>query len=153
MEEEHFEKFALLISGIHWNIQKIKARNAEILGLRAVHIFWVYLLMNHPEGMTASEIAAAGNTTRGLVSREIEELVELGIVTTDKTTNRRRYCWRFLLTEKGKAVAEKISEIAMGVQNKVNEGIPEEDLTVFYRVLDTLNKKFDVYTEKGEKPE
>lgn len=151
--EEHFEKFALLISGIHWNIQKIKARKAEFLGIRAVHIFWVYLLMNRPEGMTASEIAAAGNTTRGLVSREIEELSQLGIVTTDKTTSRRRYCWRFILTEKGRDVANTISKMAMEVQNSVNEGISEEDLAVFYRVLGTLNENFNLYVEKGDKPE
>ena len=52
MQEERFEAFAALISGIHGNIQKIKSSYAASLGLKTVQVFWLYLLRAHPEGMT-----------------------------------------------------------------------------------------------------
>lgn len=82
MDEERFEEFASLISGIHSNIQKLMARYADSLGLKAVHVFWLYLLRTHPEGMTASELAAAAKADRSLVSREIDALLKAGIVRT-----------------------------------------------------------------------
>ena len=44
MEAERFEQFNTLISGIYRDIQKIKAKWTEPLGMKSVHIFWVYLL-------------------------------------------------------------------------------------------------------------
>ena len=55
MESERFEQFSSLISGIYRDIQKLKAKWTEPLGMKAVHIFWVYLLKKHPEGLSASE--------------------------------------------------------------------------------------------------
>ena len=57
MQGERFEEFAALIGGIHGDIQKIKAGHTARLGLKSVHIFWLYLLRVHPEGLSAREIA------------------------------------------------------------------------------------------------
>ena len=147
MKDLRFEEFASVIAGLHWNIQKLKARHAKTLGIKIVHIFWVYLLHCHPEGLTASELAQAGRSTRSLVSREIKELEEMGYITTDKVTPNRRYSWKFILTESGKKKAEEISSLALNVQNEVSD-IPKEDLQVFYRTLDRLLRKFDEVVEK-----
>ena len=52
LEQERFEEFSSLISGIYGSIQKLKARYTAQLGLKAVHVFWIYLLREHPEGMS-----------------------------------------------------------------------------------------------------
>ena len=44
MEAERFEQFRNLISGIHWDIEKLKTKWTAPLGMKSVHIFWVYLL-------------------------------------------------------------------------------------------------------------
>ena len=75
MESERFEQFSSLISGIYRDIQKIKAKWTEPLGMKAVHIFWVYLLKKHPEGLSASELSRHSQSNRSLVSREIQELM------------------------------------------------------------------------------
>ena len=80
LESLRFEKFTLLIDGIHKCINKIKFDTAPYLGVKSVHVFWVYRLYRHPEGLTAAEIASTSMVDRSLVSREIEMLKKNGYV-------------------------------------------------------------------------
>lgn len=148
MREERFEEFATLISGVYWDIQRLKARNADALGLKQVHIFWVYLLRSHPEGLTASELARLSLTDRSLVSREISALSAQGYIQTDQATPRRRYGWKFRLTEKGEETARRISGIALSVQRGIDAGVSREQLTAFYDTLRVLQRNLSNLTEE-----
>lgn len=150
MDAEHFEEFSSLITGIYRHIQRLKNQANDLLGIKSVHTFWVYLLRRYPEGLTASELSRYSKTNRSLVSREINELLELGYVTTDRQSSHRRYGWKFLLTDKGQEVAEQIGRISMDVQNRVSAGIPEEDLEVFYRTCATLLSNFETIDPQKE---
>ena len=138
LEQERFEEFSSLISSIHGNTQKLKTRYTTQLDLKAVHVFWIYLLRAHPEGMSASELAAAGQSNRSLVSREIDELFDKGIIFTQDNGDKRRYGWKLMLTDKGRQLADAISAVVTDIQNTVSRDIPEEDLITFYRTLRTL---------------
>lgn len=149
LEQERFEEFSSLISCIHGNIQKLKARYTTQLGLKAVHVFWIYLLRIHPEGMSASELAAAGQSNRSLVSREIDTLFDKGIIFTQDNTDKqycdkRRYGWKLMLTDKGRELADIISAVAADIQNTVSREIPEADLVTFYRTLRSLAESLRV---------
>lgn len=147
MEAEHFEDFVSLLTGIYRDIQKLKERYSKDLGLKTVHVFWLYLLSRYPEGMSASELARASKSTRALLSREIGELTERALITYDRKGERRRYGWKFVLTENGRACAAEIRRIAFGIQQQASAGISEEDLLVFYRTLRALLKNFDRLAE------
>ena len=142
MEEERYEQFSSLISGIYRDIQKLKTKWTEPLGLKSVHIFWVYLLKNHPEGLTASELSRHSQSNRSLVSREIQELIDLGYIQVGVPSQNRRYGQKLTLTASGFEIANKISEASLEIQNKVNAGIPEVDLVVLYRTLSMLMENF-----------
>ena len=142
MDAERFEQFNTLISGIYRYIQKLKTKWTAPLGMKSVHIFWVYLLKNHPEGLSAAELSQLGQTNRSLVSREIQELVDLGYVYTDPSTEHRRYGQKFHLTSAGEAAANRIADATLHIQNTVNAGIPEKDLETLYRTLNILMKNF-----------
>lgn len=148
MEAERFEQFNSLISGIYRDIQKLKAKWTEPLGMKSVHIFWVYLLKNHPEGLTATELSQYSQSNRSLVSREIQELIELGYVCTQQGSIRHRYGEKLRLTESGIAAANRIAEAALDIQNQVNEGISEADLVILYRTLGILMKNFHHLVEQ-----
>ena len=143
LEQERFEEFSTLITSIHGNIQKLKARYNTQLGLKSVHVFWIYLLRTHPEGMSASELAAAAQSNRSLVSRGINELFDKGIVFTQENSSKRRYGWKLMLTDKGRQLADIISAIAADIQLTVSRDISEEDLVTFYRTLKILANSFD----------
>ena len=143
MEQERFEDFASAIAGLYRDIQRIKARYSQQLDVRSVHVFWLYLLLAHPQGLTASELARKGKSTRALVSREIQELTDRGLIQPDRHTDRRRYGWKFILTPKGEDLARRIGSIALDIQTQAGQDIPPEDLAVFYRTLHTLLTNFD----------
>ena len=149
MDAERYEQFSSLISGIYRDIQKLKTKWTEPLGMKSVHIFWVYLLKNHPEGLTASELSRHSQSNRSLVSREIQELIDLGYVQADKPSGQRRYGQKLTLTPTGFEIAARISQASVEIQNKVNAGIPEEDLIVLYRTLGILMDNFHRLTEQS----
>ena len=142
MEAVRFEKFTLLIDGIHKSINRIKFDTAPYLGVKSVHVFWIYQLALHPEGLTAAEIAAASMVDRSLVSREIAALEKGGYVAREETGKKRSYNARITLTEKGTELAEKITKEAIGVQSRVDEGITEGELESFYSTLEKLYTNF-----------
>ena len=149
MDEERFEEFSALISSVYGNIQKLKARYAIQLGLKPVHVFWIYLLRTHPDGLSASELALAGKSDRSLVSRELDHLLEQGIVHTLGDSSRRRYGWKLLLTEKGQKLSDVISVVVRDIQNTVSHDISESDLIIFYRTLHTLSDNFEKIVENN----
>ena len=143
LEQERFEEFSALISSVYGNIQKLKARYTTQLGLKAVHVLWLYLLRTHPEGMSASELAAAAQSNRSLVSREIDELFDKGIIYTQENGGKRRYGWKLILTEKGRRLADIIVAIVTDIQKTVSRDIPEENLITFYQTLKVLANSFE----------
>ena len=149
LSQERFEEFSSLISCVHGNIQKLKTRYTTQFGLKAVHVFWLYLLRTHPEGMSASELAAAGQSDRSLVSREIDELFDKGIIFTQDNSDKRRYGWKLMLTSKGRQLADVISAVAVDIQNTVSKDITEEDLITFYRTLRVLANGFDELSDSN----
>ena len=148
MDTERFEQFNTLISGIYRDIQKLKTKWTEPLGMKSVHIFWVYLLKNHPEGLSASELSQHSQSNRSLVSREIQELIDLGYVYTHQSMPKRRYGQKLRLTPLGEEAAMRIAEATLDIQNKVNAGIPESDLIILYRTLGILMENFHQLAEQ-----
>ena len=149
MENERFEQFSSLISGIYRDIQKLKTKWTEPLGMKSVHIFWVYLLKNHPDGLTAAELSRHSQSNRSLVSREIRELIDLGYVAHVNTSQKSSYGNKLILTESGMKIAQRISEASLDIQNKVNAGISQEDLLILYRTLGILMENFHRMTEQS----
>ena len=143
LDQERFEEFSSLISSIQGSIQKLKARYTTQLGLKSVHVFWLYLLRTHPEGMSASELAAAVQSNRSLISRELDALFDKGIVYTQGNGDKRRYGWKLMLTSKGRQLADVISAVAAEVQNTVSRDLSEEELIAFYRTLKILADGFN----------
>ena len=151
MEHERFGKFTLLIDGIYKSIHKIKLDTAPYLGIKSVHVFWVYSLRKHPEGLTSTELAVLSEIDRSLVSREVAKLCADGYITyVGGSGKRRNYNSHLVLTEKGLELAEYIRKEALKIQNQADEGISAEELAVFYSVMEKLNANFAKVVKERE---
>lgn len=150
MDKIRFEKFTLLIDGIHKSVHKIKLDAAPHAGVKGVHVMWVYELYTHPDGLTATEIAAVSRIDRSLVSREIDALMKDGYIECRDKSDKKRYKGRFVLTERGCELARWITERVLEVQNTVSEGISAEELRVFYSVLERLDRNFEALSERSD---
>lgn len=141
MRPERFARFLLLVDGADKCIGKIKSSIASVPEVKGVHVFWLYKLLAYPEGLTATELAAESMIDRSLVSREINELYRGDYVTLGEGScgKRKTYNARIRLTKKGAALAERIRRGALALQERVDEGISEEELAVFYHVFDKLH--------------
>lgn len=155
MIKERFYLFVLHIKSISKYIEKLKFEFAPQLGVKNVHIFWLYELYIHPEGLTASELAASAMISRSLVSREIEELLKKDYIQmqTDESGNPVSYNAHITLTEKGVALARSISKKGLDLQTRVGEGITEEELVIFYGTLEKLENNLRRIAEESEQAE
>ena len=144
MREENFERFTIDIEHLGKCIRALEIAGTAQFGIKAVHAFWIYSLIIHPEGLTATEIAATRHINRSLVSREIDRLHKEDIIESDEQQNGRKskYNRRIRLTEKGRQVARRIVSIATDIQKRVDEGIDAGELEVFYSVLERLCDNF-----------
>lgn len=152
MATDRFYVFTQLIDGIHKCIYKMKIDFAPYVGVKSVHMFWIYELAAHPEGLTCAELAEKNMISRSLVSREIECLRENGYIVFHETARgkRKNYNSRITLTEKGHELAGHIRTKAMDVQSKVNEGVSEEELAVFYAILEKLACNMQAAVREGD---
>lgn len=148
MQLERFETFSAQISSIYRNIQKIKSRYSKEIDIKPVHIFWIYLLSNYPEGLSASELARKSKSNRSLISREINELLEKNYIRPSEN-KQRKYGEKLVLTDEGEHLAKIIRDVSNSVQNDVSKGIPLEELQIFYSVLTELSKKFEELIESN----
>ena len=141
METLRFERFTSLIDGIHKSINKLKLDRVPELGIKSVHVSWLYHLTRHPEGMTAAEIAQEARVDRSLVSREIAALKKDGYL----ALTRGRY---YVLTESGRDVADSLVAIMSEVQAEVSRNITESELVAFYSTLERIEANFAVLADK-----
>ena len=109
MQEERFEVFFQNISGLYRAVQRLRVQFADAAGVSSVHLFWLYLLREYPEGLAASRLAELSNIDRSLVSRQLKPLLGRGLVCADGETGKRRYGWKIRLTDSGRALAEQIA--------------------------------------------
>ncbi len=150
MESERFNQFVQLIESIHKSVNKIKLSIAPTLGVKSVHVFWLYELMAHPAGLTAATLAAKSKIDRSLISREVEELRARGYVEVagGGGEKRKNYNSRIRLTEQGKLLAKTITAYAMAAQSAADAGIGEEELTSFYVTLEKLSVNLSQVAEE-----
>lgn len=149
---QRFYIFTQLIDGVHKCIHKLKIDTAPYLGIKSVHIFWVYELYLHPEGLTAAELASRSMISRSLISREIERLQANGYIEIHETAHgkRKNYNSHITLTESGKVLAKSITSEALCVQSAVRAGISDEELRSFYQTLEKLYENIKRVAEERE---
>lgn len=141
MESERFNQFVQLIESIHKSVNKIRLSIAPTLGVKSVHLFWLYELLSHPKGLTAASLAAESKIDRSLISREVEELCKRGYVEVvgGGGIKRKNYNSRICLTEQGRALAQTITTYAMAVQSAADVGVSEEELASFYMTMEKIS--------------
>ena len=137
-----FEKFVTLVEGIRKSISRLKDEAVPSFGIKSVHVMWLYRLLSHEEGLTAAELAVATTVDRSLVSREISALKKNGYIESHDSGSKRGYKARWCLTERGRAAANGIRELAIRIQEKASEGIDPEELASFYKTFEKIHANF-----------
>ncbi len=134
--EDRFVKFTVDIAKLHKLIQKLKTDGMKQFDLKGTHTLCIYQLLTHPEGMTSTELAVSCDLDPALVSRTLASLTHNQIIS--RIGEPGKYLAKYMLTDKGLLVAEEIRSLIHTIQEIADTGISQEDLAVFYQVLDRL---------------
>ena len=105
--KERFETFTVLINRISRNIRRIKNQEMEEYGLRSAHISCLYYLYS-VESLTATDLCERCEEDKATISRALLYLESKGYLICE-SKSAKRYKSPLILTEKGKALAQKIT--------------------------------------------
>lgn len=144
------ERFAEFVSGItacYKHIQRIKSLEMTEFGLKGTQVMCVFYLGRNPEGLTAAQLANLCLEDKAAVSRTLAELTEGGYV--ESAGGEKRYRAPMCLSEKGRALAEKVNALVAGWVEAGGEGLSEAERETFYKALDIISRNLrESYSNK-----
>ncbi|MEM6311760.1 MAG: MarR family winged helix-turn-helix transcriptional regulator [Pseudomonadota bacterium] len=99
---------------------------------------WRVIALVGAVGQTqSSKLSKEAALDKSLLSRNLKTLIEQGVMAsrTDAEDHRVQI---LSLTDKGRAIFEKTLPVTRARQTQLREGLTDEDLKVFHKVLDHL---------------
>lgn len=152
---DRYAQFRIHIENLSKNLQKYENSKLSSLGMRGIHALTLFQLSRRADGMTVTEIAAACEVDKALISRVVVELIEAGHVVylEPETKNYRR---KMVLTPRGRACLRRVTLLICSSIRDIKDEITVEELNAFFKVMMALNAVFsgdaatDAEEEKGE---
>ncbi len=132
---QRFETFVSGITMCYKYIQRIKSTEMVELGLKGAHAMCLFFLYEEPSGLTAAELCRLCNEDKAAISRTMATLREQQYIQSEGNAYRAKWC----LTERGKAITERVRELAGQWVGFGGEGLSEHEREVFYKVLEHIS--------------
>lgn len=132
------ERFELFVSGItmcYKYIQRIKAVEMTEFGLKGAHAMCLFFLYEEPQGLTATELCRLCNEDKAAISRTLSTLREKGCIRSEGNAYRAKW----LLTEQGRRVTERVRELAGQWVGFGGEGLTDQERETFYKALEHIS--------------
>ena len=144
--ENRFKLFTVLISKVNRCIKKIKAEEMAEFNLKSAHVSCLYYLYEE-ESLTAKELCDVCDEDKAAISRSIDYLETNGYLNCDSKTVKR-YRSPLKLTEKGKLVAQKLSEKINRILAEAGFGLSDEHRAIFYNSLNLITNNLEKISNK-----
>ena len=144
--ENRFKLFTVLISKVNRCIKKIKAEEMAEFNLKSAHVSCLYYLYEE-ESLTAKELCDICDEDKAAISRSIDYLETNGYLNCDSKTVKR-YRSPLKLTEKGKLVAQKLSEKINRILAEAGFGLSDEHRAIFYNSLNLITNNLEKISNK-----
>lgn len=138
--QDQFTRFNVGVSRLNKLINKLKVTGMQPLGLKAAHVMCIHQLACEPE-LSFPQLCERCDLDAGLISRTLKELTISGHIIKDGELGR--YDAHYRLTKEGERVAQHIRRVVDSVIAMADDGIAQEELEVFYRVLMRLIANFE----------
>ena len=146
--KKRFEIFTVTIAKIQHSVQKIKAIEMEgYPGLKGNAVMCIFILHNHPEGLTITELAAKCSEDKAAVSRSISSMEKHGYVVGNLPSGKN-YRNKLKLTQKGLSCAENISKRIESAVTGGGNSLSDKEREIFYDYLLRISASLDEYTNE-----
>jgi DNA-binding MarR family transcriptional regulator len=121
--------------------KKAVSQEMEKFDLTTVQCGIIRILKNYGT-MTQAEIAEAYASDRATIGSVIQKLQEKNYLEKKLSGNDRR-AYVVSLTPKARKIADEMEEISDSIEKKALEGLKQEEIQTFYKVLDTIYKNLN----------
>lgn len=138
---DRYAQFRVFAENLSKNLHKYENAKMSSLGMRGIHALSLFHLGRSNEGMTVTELAAACEVDKALISRVTDELIEGGNVTY-KDPDKKNYRSKLVLTHKGRACLRRVTLWICDSIRELKDEISREELNAFFHVIEVLNKYF-----------
>ena len=102
-----------------------------------------FVLLNiHAEGTPATKIAPLMGLEARSLTRLLKSMEEKGFIYRDSDSKDKRMV-RIHLTPEGKLAREKAREVVLKFNETLLDTIPEQDIKVFFNVLQTITQRIE----------
>ena len=108
----------------------------------------VYMYEHRNEDIYQKDIETNFSLCRSSASGLIDRMIDKGLIEALKVSDKRRK--KLVLTKKANDSIEKITKQVEQFEKNLSKGILEEDLQVFFKVLNAINDNIYKLIEKGE---
>lgn len=149
MNGERYVRFCMAVEHMAKTLQRYKNEKLAAFGLRSMHLMFLFQLSQTEEGLTGTELASTCSVDKAFISRVTNELMGLGYVEY-RNKQGTRYKNKLILTESGKAVMGKVSDIIDESVANVAQEITKEQFDTFYTVLEAVNRRLEEHTAAEE---
>ena len=149
MEESRFERFSTLIESSVKSIMKLKSIFMDAYSLSATHARCLTALLKH-DALTQNQLSESLAIDRSQISRILKDTIAAGLIKSDDTSPYKK---TYYLTESGKNTAQLLESTILKINNYVSGDIPDEDIEVFYRTLETITLGLKQATQYFSTPE
>ena len=136
LDKDRFLKFNTYLNDTQKSISRIKQRKMEHYGLGGAHVLCLCQLVDHPKGLTKTELVKKCGVDKAQISRVISDILEKDYVSV--ANPQASYRQKYALTEKGEDVAREIKQIILDINTFVSESIPQKDIEIFYNTFETI---------------
>ena len=138
MDNTRFTPFVLTIERVSKIIKRIADKEMEAYGLRSSHVMCLLQLSKTENGLSSSSLADACGVDKAFISRITNELLDKGFIEKEDNSEKK-YKTNFTLTEKGKEINKKMTEIVSNYVHLVNQNVSQKDIQTFYEVLNQFD--------------
>ena len=147
---QRFELFCTTINQIHRNLQRIKLKEMEEFGLKAIHVMCLFELNHNPEGLTLTQLTNLCGEDKAAISRAISELTKRDMVTSN---SEKKYRSLITLTEEGKSIAAKIDQKAEAAVIAGSGNLTIYQRNSLYEILTYISNNLDHYLTDDKETE
>lgn len=147
---ERFEDFTLYITQAYKYILKIKAHEMETFGLKASHLMCLYFFGKEEEGLTAVELCSLCMEDKAGISKTLSELKKQELITVKNDDDAKIYKAKYVLTEKGAAVSDKLNDCIIAAVENAGMGLSDEERQSFYYALKLITSNLGTYCSELE---
>ena len=142
MDSKRFDVFMLALTKSQKSMAGIVKEVMREDNIKHIEVLCLKSIAFIKDGISASELCRMCFYDKAIISRTLNSLKERGFICVNPEDANKSRGRRYLLTQKGREICDKMSDFMNTIGEELTKNIPEEEVDVFFRtalkILDNM---------------